>query len=234
MNLLSNACKFTQDGSIKVQAWVVSPENLPKEEDFGDTDEQRKKGRFYCSVQDSGCGISEADQKKLFRDFSTLKANAHLNPNGVGLGLSICRKICNKLCGDISVKSKIGSGTKFTFYVAADLESAGGSGKINLPGSVIESKGSRSTQRAEAEMPSEFSNLGQRMTQVFQQFATDDPAREITYPIKFNSKGIAPSHENSINLDNSRIGPMSLNANSAQSRVLVVDDQVFNIEFLRC
>ena len=83
-------------------------------------------------------------------------------------------------------------------------------------------------------MPSEFSNLGQRMTNVFQQFATDEQIREITYPVKFNSKGVAVSPENSINLDTSKIGPLSMSFNSAKSRVLVVDDQVFNIEFLRC
>lgn len=58
---------------------------------------------------------------KLFKDFCTLKSNAHLNPNGVGLGLSICKKICSNLDGDISCKSKVGSGSAFTFYVACDI-----------------------------------------------------------------------------------------------------------------
>ena len=57
----------------------------------------------------------------MFTDFCTLKFNANLNPNGVGLGLSICKKICNNLNGDITLVSKIGVGTKFTFNVSADL-----------------------------------------------------------------------------------------------------------------
>ncbi len=57
----------------------------------------------------------------MFNDFCTLKFNANLNPNGVGLGLSICKKICNNLNGDITLVSKIGVGTKFTFNVSADL-----------------------------------------------------------------------------------------------------------------
>lgn len=52
--------------------------------------------------------MKETDINKLFKDFCTLKSNAHLNPNGVGLGLSICKKICLNLDGDINVSSKVG------------------------------------------------------------------------------------------------------------------------------
>lgn len=65
--------------------------------------------------------MSKEDQRKLFKDFSTLKSNAHLNPNGVGLGLSICKKICNNLEGDIWVDSKFNVGSSFSFYVSCDL-----------------------------------------------------------------------------------------------------------------
>ena len=53
----------------------------------------------------------------MFRDFSTLKANAHLNPNGIGLGLSNCKKITFQLGGDITVQSKLNEGSIFTFHV---------------------------------------------------------------------------------------------------------------------
>lgn len=55
--------------------------------------------------------MSESELQKLFKDFCTLKSNAHLNPNGVGLGLSICKKICTNLDGDIVVTSKLGKGS---------------------------------------------------------------------------------------------------------------------------
>lgn len=58
---------------------------------------------------------------KLFKDFCSLKSNAHLNPNGVGLGLSICKKICKNLDGDIFCNSQLGTGSKFTFYVSCDV-----------------------------------------------------------------------------------------------------------------
>jgi len=80
-----------------------------------------QSGKLFISVKDSGTGIPETEIPKIFSDFCTLKFNAHLNPNGVGLGLSICKKICNNLQGDISLESKIGLGTTFTFNVSADL-----------------------------------------------------------------------------------------------------------------
>lgn len=83
-------------------------------------DELPTRARLYISVKDSGCGMKAEDLRKLFNDFTTLKSNAHLNPNGVGLGLSICKKICNLLNGDISVESKIGFGSTFTYYVICD------------------------------------------------------------------------------------------------------------------
>lgn len=58
---------------------------------------------------------------KLFKDFCSLKSNAHLNPNGVGLGLSICKKICRNLDGDIFCTSQVGVGSKFTFFVSCDI-----------------------------------------------------------------------------------------------------------------
>ena len=65
--------------------------------------------------------MGESDKLKLFKDFCTLKSNSHLNPNGVGLGLSICKKICTALEGNITCTSKLGQGSTFTFFVECDL-----------------------------------------------------------------------------------------------------------------
>ena len=89
-----------------------------KEEDDKDPN---NGGLIYMSVRDTGYGISINDQKKLFKDFSTIKETANLNPNGVGLGLSICKKICKLLNGDIWVESRPGKGSVFTFNVTANV-----------------------------------------------------------------------------------------------------------------
>lgn len=123
MNLLSNAVKFTQDGEIEVKAWFKEPSSQKKRSQPASEEDrdQNKGGLVYLSVRDTGCGISDQDAKKLFKDFTTLKSSAALNPNGVGLGLSICKKICNLLKGDINVSSEPNQGSTFTFYVTADL-----------------------------------------------------------------------------------------------------------------
>lgn len=102
MNLLSNGVKFTVDGVIQVTAWTMSPNEVYLQKVSQakhcktpvDDIPRAQRSLLYISVRDSGCGMSKEDQLKLFRDFTTLKSNSHLNPNGVGLGLSICRKIC--------------------------------------------------------------------------------------------------------------------------------------------
>ena len=72
---------------------------------------------LVVSVIDTGLGISEADQKKLFQLFGKLKASKHLNQQGVGLGLTICKKISEFMGGLISVKSKENEGSTFTFSI---------------------------------------------------------------------------------------------------------------------
>lgn len=76
---------------------------------------------LYVTVADNGPGISKENQSKLFKPFSRLKEHDILNPNGNGLGLNICKLICNKLGGDIKVTSFPGDWTQFTFWVKVKL-----------------------------------------------------------------------------------------------------------------
>ncbi len=96
-NLVSNALKFTpESGNIKV--------SLNVENDF-----------FEVSVSDTGVGINEEDQKKLFRldeHFSTYGTN---NEKGSGLGLLLCKEFVEKNNGKVWVKSEQGRGSVFTF-----------------------------------------------------------------------------------------------------------------------
>ena len=152
MNLLSNACKFTQDGTIEVTAWIINSEKDSVTEELIDNLE---KGVLYVSVKDTGTGIPEKEMGNIFTEFFTLKSNANLNPNGVGLGLSICKKICKQLDGDIVFESKVGFGSTFTFNVAADL---------------LHSKPKTPVIDVESETISDFSLVANQMDLVFQQF----------------------------------------------------------------
>ncbi|WP_106829434.1 ATP-binding protein [Parabacteroides pacaensis] len=92
-NLMTNAIKFTQEGSIR----------------FGYTRVNEKMLRFY--VSDTGCGIPAEQQKKIFDRFVKLNAFAQ----GTGLGLSICQMIIDYVEGEMGVESEVGKGTTFWF-----------------------------------------------------------------------------------------------------------------------
>ncbi len=58
-------------------------------------------------MQDTGIGISDADQKRLFRLFGKLGSSQSINTSGIGLGLSICKRIIETFGGRINVESKL-------------------------------------------------------------------------------------------------------------------------------
>lgn len=103
LNLVSNAAKFTDQGSITIRA----------EEMTSDSDTRYMK----VSVIDTGQGISIEDQKKLFLPFSQVDASPTRKTGGSGLGLSICRHLIEMHNGQIGVKSEVGMGSTFYFTI---------------------------------------------------------------------------------------------------------------------
>lgn len=86
LNLIQNALKFTMKGGITVSVDYI-------------------QGELVISVQDTGIGISETDQQKLFQLFGKLSSSRQMNTSGIGLGLSICKRILDSFGGEISVES---------------------------------------------------------------------------------------------------------------------------------
>lgn len=105
LNLISNAAKFTDQGSITIKAEELS----------ADSDSQYVK----VSVTDTGQGISIEDQKKLFLPFSQVDASPTRKTGGSGLGLSICRHLIEMHQGQIGVQSDVGKGSTFYFTIPA-------------------------------------------------------------------------------------------------------------------
>jgi Signal transduction histidine kinase len=94
-NLLTNAMKFSGNGTIiKLACW-------------------QQDGLVKISIADEGPGISEADQKKMFKMFQKLSARPTGGESSNGLGLSIIKTLTEKLKGIIEVNSKLGVGTEF-------------------------------------------------------------------------------------------------------------------------
>jgi len=101
LNLISNASKFTDEGSITVETLVQK----------GPTG----KLEALINVIDTGPGISLEDQEKLFKAFSQVDGSATRKSGGSGLGLSICANLVQLHGGRISVHSEIGKGSTFWF-----------------------------------------------------------------------------------------------------------------------
>ena len=95
-NLVSNALKFTQRGTIEISA-VDHPQAVE------------------CRVTDTGCGISEKDLPRAFEKFQQFGPTINGNDKGTGLGLAICKAIVELHGGRISVSSRLNKGTVFTF-----------------------------------------------------------------------------------------------------------------------
>ena len=99
-NLANNAIKFTHKGFIRISAYTVGTDN----EDMRD---------LIVTVEDTGIGIKEDQQKKIFSAFTQQSGQSNRFYEGTGLGLAIVNGLLKKLNGSISLSSKVGKGSKF-------------------------------------------------------------------------------------------------------------------------
>eukprot|EP00658_Telonema_sp_P-2_P048952 TRINITY_DN3722_c0_g1_i4.p1 TRINITY_DN3722_c0_g1~~TRINITY_DN3722_c0_g1_i4.p1 ORF type:complete len:893 (+),score=191.84 TRINITY_DN3722_c0_g1_i4:195-2873(+) len=102
INLLGNALKFTEEGSIVIAVCIIS-------EDSGD------QAWLECSVADTGIGMNEEEQAKVFRPFSQANSGIEAKYGGTGLGLNIVQQSLQRAGGAIRVKSVKHQGSTFTF-----------------------------------------------------------------------------------------------------------------------
>lgn len=108
MNFLSNAVKFTDNGTITLSIEIV--QSIP------DTDQLCSTQEVKISVIDTGIGIDTKHLPLLFAPFKQLDSGTMRRYEGTGLGLSICRKLATLLGGSVSVTSEgLGCGSTFTF-----------------------------------------------------------------------------------------------------------------------
>ena len=103
LNLVGNAIKFTEDGEVLVEV-------------------RASDGAFLVSVADTGPGIAEADQQKIFEEFQQVDSSSTRQKGGTGLGLAIAKKIIELHAGHIGVESSLGKGSTFWFSLPIRVE----------------------------------------------------------------------------------------------------------------
>ncbi|GHB62576.1 hypothetical protein GCM10008107_09580 [Psychrosphaera saromensis] len=109
VNLIGNAIKFTNKGTILVTAKTTINDTNPERVDC------------VITVQDTGLGMTAEEQEKLFQPFTQASANTDKQYGGTGLGLSISKKLVKLLGGRIHVTSVLNKGSTFTFSIQSKL-----------------------------------------------------------------------------------------------------------------
>ncbi len=107
-NLVSNAIKFTERGSVKLEIGG-------------------QRGRVHFAVTDTGIGIPEHQQENIFEAFRQADGTTNRKYGGTGLGLSISRELSHLLGGAITVQSRPGEGSRFEFDLPLQLDAKSGS-----------------------------------------------------------------------------------------------------------
>ena len=103
LNLVGNALKFTEAGEVRVEVTVSD-------------------GAFVVSVADTGPGISETDQARIFEEFQQADSSSTRKKGGTGLGLAIAKRIVELHGGRIWVESDLGRGSTFRFALPVRVE----------------------------------------------------------------------------------------------------------------
>ncbi len=115
-NLVSNAAKFTQDGTVSL-SYALNEQaadfDKPDKSDKSDKKEETIPWVTFF-VADTGIGMSQEEQNRLFQPFMQADASTTRRFGGTGLGLAISRRFCQLMGGDVTVDSALGRGSTFT------------------------------------------------------------------------------------------------------------------------
>jgi GAF domain-containing protein/DNA-binding response OmpR family regulator/anti-sigma regulatory factor (Ser/Thr protein kinase) len=109
-NLLSNACKFTEEGVVGLTVSREAVDNVD---------------RLVFTVSDTGIGMTPEQMDRLFQEFSQADASVTRRYGGTGLGLALSRRLARMMGGDITVESEAGRGSTFAMHVPASVAKVG-------------------------------------------------------------------------------------------------------------
>jgi signal transduction histidine kinase/DNA-binding response OmpR family regulator len=111
LNLVSNALKFTDTGSVRIGVRLASEQVPNPDQPF----------QLLFSVTDTGIGITDEQRQRLFQPFSQATATTARKYGGTGLGLVICKNLVETMGGKIQVESKTNQGSIFSFTITTQI-----------------------------------------------------------------------------------------------------------------
>ncbi|MEG4055756.1 MULTISPECIES: urea ABC transporter substrate-binding protein [unclassified Microcoleus] len=116
LNLVTNAAKFTDRGKITINVWKEEGEVLPLDnsQELSAAFSRCQQPAIVFQVTDTGIGMTEDQVSRLFAAFAQADDSTTRKYGGTGLGLTISRKFCQMMGGDITVDSEFGCGSSFT------------------------------------------------------------------------------------------------------------------------
>ncbi|KAI6890355.1 hypothetical protein KC334_g14818, partial [Hortaea werneckii] len=196
-NLLTNSIKFTSNGSVTLRVKVHK-----------DTDEVVE---VHFTVEDTGIGIEEEVRKRLFRPFSQADSSTARRFGGTGLGLTISKNLVELMHGKISLESKLGVGTKATFWIPFPKAaySSGESPVVNIETIPYRLQSEVSVSRP----PSD----------------TSGPATPVTPGFSTHKRGLSASNGAALTISRSNEETLELSeAERRATNVLVVEDNAIN------
>jgi signal transduction histidine kinase/ActR/RegA family two-component response regulator len=126
LNLINNAIKFTDKGLISLSICMI--------------DKKPNELTLHFSIEDTGIGLTKKQQSRLFQTYSQADSSTTRKYGGTGLGLVICKKLCEKMKGEIWVESEFNKGSTFHFTASFNTQEKIVYGKAK---SSVESIGSK-------------------------------------------------------------------------------------------
>jgi signal transduction histidine kinase len=128
LNLLSNACKFTDGGVVALRVWAVDDGAWILAGDQGEATSVpdgnatfRAMPTIFFAVTDTGIGLEPEQLEKLFQPFTQADTSTTRKYGGTGLGLAITRRFCQLMGGDVMVQSMVGQGSTFTICLPLEV-----------------------------------------------------------------------------------------------------------------
>ncbi|KAJ5962131.1 hypothetical protein N7501_007072 [Penicillium viridicatum] len=244
VNILSNAIKFTAQSEsersirVSVGASIERPTSYPPNIVFFDSGESARRSDatgnsewgsgevayIMVAVKDSGIGVTEEAQKRLFQRFNQATPRTESIYGGSGLGLNVCRKLCHLHGGEIGVSSKKSHGSTFGFFFKVRRTTKDGDeGDQSFGISAID------------KLCVDIQTLGNRMSGVNQ--TTEDPQMSESPPkdIIFEARPGGPkdkdtlrTHDIARQVENDQRQPEDEKLTGDGQRILLVEDNVIN------